>query len=104
MFQMISSILSSRYSSVTIVVGSLLYQSTSNPIFLLAALFGVAQEIFENRNDISFEECLKISRPHLSKSFQYLYSMQDALLYQPNMPPTTRNCNPLPRTQHEVRN
>ena len=28
--------------------------------------------------------------------------MQDALLYQPNMPPTTRNCNPLPRTQHEV--
>jgi pimeloyl-ACP methyl ester carboxylesterase len=74
---MISSILSSRYSSVTIVVGSLLYQSTSNPIFLLAALFGVAQ---------------------------YLYSMQDALLYQPNMPPTTRNCNPLPRSQHEVIN
>ena len=28
--------------------------------------------------------------------------MQDALLYQPNMPPTTRNCNPLPRSQHEV--
>jgi len=74
---MIDRLFSSRYASVLICFGSLLYAGYGNVVFLLVAVFGC---------------------------FQWLYSAQDSLLYQPGMPPFARVANPLnypSRTQYE---
>ena len=58
----------SRYASVLICFGSLLYAGYGNVIFLFLAVFGCAQ---------------------------WLYSAQDSLLYQPGMPNFARVKHPL---------
>jgi len=58
----------SRYASVLICFGALLYAVHGNVLYLLMALFG---------------------------SLQWLYSAQDSLLFQPGMPNFARVANPL---------
>jgi len=58
-------------------VCSLLYSYTSSLFFLLLAIVGV---------------------------LQYIYLLQDSLLYQPGHPAFSRNLHPLPKSTHEVVN
>ena len=75
---MIDRLFASRYASVLICFGSLLYAGYGNVVFLLVAVFGTGFSSSFLRNSWNFQNPWK-------GCFQWLYSAQDSLLYQPGM-------------------
>lgn len=73
----IRSSISCHNAPFTILFCSLLYSYTSSLFFLACSILAV---------------------------LQYLYLLQDSLLYQPGHPPHARNHHPLPKSTHEIVN